>query len=54
MSANLERPHLWVIPEDDANRAIANGFLLGIEPPRRRQIDVRGYPNRRRRIEGST
>lgn len=25
---NKHRPHIFVLPEDDANRAIANGFLL--------------------------
>ena len=28
MSANRFRPHVYVLPEDDANRQIANGFLL--------------------------
>lgn len=28
MSANGFRPHVYVLPEDDANRQIANGFLL--------------------------
>lgn len=28
MSLNSERPHLLVLPEDDANRQIANGFVL--------------------------
>lgn len=28
MSVNKHRPHIFVLPEDDANRAIANGFLL--------------------------
>lgn len=28
MSVNLQRPHLLVLPEDDANRQIANGFML--------------------------
>jgi hypothetical protein len=26
MSANKHRPHLYLLPEDDANRQIANGF----------------------------
>lgn len=29
MAANIYLPHLLVLPEDDANRQIANGFLLG-------------------------
>ncbi|MEW6281449.1 MAG: hypothetical protein AB1758_22760 [Candidatus Eremiobacterota bacterium] len=28
MSVNSHRPHILVLPEDDANRQIANGFLL--------------------------
>jgi len=28
MSINKYRPHILVLPEDDANRQIANGFLL--------------------------
>lgn len=28
MSVNAYRPHVFVLPEDDANRQIANGFLL--------------------------
>lgn len=27
MSVNKYKPHLWVIPEDDANRDFINGFL---------------------------
>jgi hypothetical protein len=33
MSINKERPHLIVIPEDDANRQIATGFLLNLNSP---------------------
>lgn len=28
MSVNKYRPHVWVLPEDDANRQLVNGFLL--------------------------
>jgi len=28
MSVNKFKPHVWVIPEDDANRQIVGGFLL--------------------------
>lgn len=28
MSVNVYRPHVMVLPEDDANRQIVNGFLL--------------------------
>ncbi|MEH2415157.1 hypothetical protein [Nostoc sp.] len=30
MSINNERPHIFVLPEDDANRQIANGFILDL------------------------
>ena len=29
MSVNKYLPHVYVLPEDDANRQLANGFLLG-------------------------
>jgi 5S rRNA maturation endonuclease (ribonuclease M5) len=29
MSINKFRPYVFVLPEDDANRQLANGFLLG-------------------------
>jgi hypothetical protein len=39
MSVNRSRPHLLVLPEDDANRQIANGFLEDVgEQYRRIQI----------------
>src|SRR5437868_1924051 len=28
MSVNRERPYVFVLPEDDANHRLANGFLL--------------------------
>ena len=28
MSVNRHRPHVFVLPEDDANRQLANGFVL--------------------------
>jgi hypothetical protein len=30
MSVNRHLPHLFILPEDDANRQLANGFLLNI------------------------
>jgi uncharacterized protein YcgL (UPF0745 family) len=30
MSVNKYQPHVFVLPEDDANRQIANGFVLDI------------------------
>lgn len=40
MSPNKDLPHLLVLPEDDANRQIANGFHLQIEFSRQRQMQV--------------
>jgi hypothetical protein len=33
-------PHLLVLPEDDANRQLANGFVLGVRHERRIQVLV--------------
>ncbi len=41
MSANRHKPHVVVLPEDDANRQVALGFRLELEPDRLRQIDIR-------------
>ncbi|MDZ8087818.1 MAG: hypothetical protein RMY16_19960 [Nostoc sp. DedQUE12b] len=35
MSINKHRPHILVLPEDDANRQIANGFILDLNLNRR-------------------
>lgn len=40
MGANLDRPHILVLPEDDANRQLVNGFLLEIDWIRQRQLQV--------------
>lgn len=40
MSVNNYRPHLLVIPEDDANRQLANGFALEVRHGRRVQVLV--------------
>lgn len=40
MSANKYYPHFLVLPEDDANRQLANGFLLEIPPGATRKIQV--------------
>jgi hypothetical protein len=37
VSVNRERPHIFVIPEDDANRQIANGFQMEV-PVRQFQV----------------
>lgn len=39
--------HVLVLPEDDANRQLANGFVLGVEDTRRIQIlpEVGGWTN---------
>lgn len=39
MSVNKYRPHVLVLPEDDANRQLANGFLLHL-PLHARQVQV--------------
>jgi hypothetical protein len=40
MSANMDRPHILVLPEDDADRQLANGFLLEVDWIRQRQMQV--------------
>ncbi len=38
MSANKYQPHVLVLPEDDANRQIANGFQLKTSKVRQMQV----------------
>lgn len=40
MSVNREKPHVFVLPEDDANRQLATGFLLAVDWNRQRQMRV--------------
>jgi hypothetical protein len=40
VSVNKYQPHVMVLPEDDANRQIANGFVLEVNPDRMRRIQV--------------
>lgn len=40
MSANKNRPHVLILPEDDANSQIANGFVLASSPPSPRQVQI--------------
>jgi hypothetical protein len=40
MACNIFQPHILVIPEDDANKDIANGFHLTIDPQRQRQLQI--------------
>src|SRR5882672_1744259 len=40
MSVNRELPHIFVLPEDDANLGLANGFHLQIDWNRQRQMQV--------------
>jgi len=40
MSVNKDRPHILVLPEDDANRQLANGFLMEVPPISLRKIQV--------------
>jgi hypothetical protein len=37
---NKDRPHVFVLPEDDANRQLANSFHKVIDRTRRRQMQV--------------
>jgi hypothetical protein len=38
--SNKDRPHVLVLPEDDANRQIANGFHRQVDMTRQRQMQV--------------
>jgi hypothetical protein len=38
MSVNKYQPHVLVLPEDDANRQLANGFVLEVQHYRQIQI----------------
>ena len=40
MAANKHLPHVLVLPEDDANRQLANGFRLSLDPSVARRLDV--------------
>jgi hypothetical protein len=40
VSANKNRPHVLVLPEDDANRQLANGFRPELDWNRQRQIQI--------------
>jgi hypothetical protein len=40
MSVNKYQPHVFVLPEDDANRQMANGFHRQVSPNRQRQMQV--------------
>jgi hypothetical protein len=40
VSVNKHLPHVLVLPEDDANRQLANGFLLQVDPVRLRRMQV--------------
>jgi hypothetical protein len=40
MSASKFQPHVLVLPEDDANSDLANGFLLELDAPVSRQLQV--------------
>lgn len=38
MSVNAYKPHVFVLPEDDANSAMATGFALEVRRPRNLQV----------------
>ncbi|MBZ5611605.1 MAG: hypothetical protein LAP38_25370 [Acidobacteriia bacterium] len=40
MSVNRHKPHVYVLPEDDANRQLANGFHLNVDAANDRQMQV--------------
>lgn len=40
MSVNTERPHILVLPEDRADRQLANGFWLEVDWMKQRQMQV--------------
>jgi hypothetical protein len=40
VSVNRHLPHVLVLPEDDANRQLANGFQLQVDPARLRRMQV--------------
>jgi hypothetical protein len=40
MSANKNLPHVLVLPEDDANRQLALGFHLNVDPAKMRSVQV--------------
>ncbi|HEX4229241.1 MAG TPA: hypothetical protein VHZ07_11265 [Bryobacteraceae bacterium] len=40
MSVNKFKPHVLILPEDDANRQLANGFLLALDPIVQRNVQV--------------
>lgn len=37
---NRYQPHVIVLPEDDANRQLANGFVLALDEPAMRKIQI--------------
>jgi len=37
---NRHQPHILVLPEDDANRQLANGFVLDLDQSTLRRIQV--------------
>lgn len=47
MSVNRFQPHVLVLPEDDANRQLATGFVLEVQHDRRIQIlpEAGGWSN---------
>lgn len=40
MSVNRHLAHVYVLPEDDADRQLANGFQLGVDLTKQRQMQV--------------
>ncbi len=40
MSVNKNQPHLYILPEDKADKNLANGFHLEVAPNHQRQMQV--------------
>ena len=45
MALNRRRPHLVVLPEDDATRSLANGFVDASNGPIKVLVPARGWPH---------
>jgi hypothetical protein len=51
MSVNRHLPHILVLPEDDANRQLANGFLLNLSTRQMQvMVEAGGWPRVRDRF----
>lgn len=53
MSVDRYNPHILILPEDDANRQLANGFLLEVDYERQRRMQVLNVAGGWRNVIGS-